>query len=63
MDKIPGGAKKKYPCVIQYNVKTRKAITNFDIQRWHFHTILTEILKFKIEKTFWEVSKSSTVQQ
>ena len=62
--------------MIQYNVKTRKAITlkelsfhsimanlNFDIQRWHFHTILTEILKFKIEKTFWEVSKSSTVQQ
>ena len=53
-----------YYCVIQYNVKTRKTITlkelsfhsimanlNFDIQRWHFHTILTEILKFKIEKT------------
>ena len=56
----------------QKNVKTRKAITlkhllfhsivanlNFDIQRWHFHTILTEILKFKIEKTFWEVLKIS----
>ena len=58
--------------MIQYNVKTRKAITlkelsfhsimanlNFDIKRRHFHTILTEILKFKIEKRFWEVSKSS----
>ena len=71
MDKIPGGAKKKYPCVIQYNVKTRKDITlkelsfhsimanlNFDIQRWHFHTILTEILKFKIGKTYQKVAKN-----
>ena len=70
-----GWRKKKYPCVIQYNVKTRKAITlkqlsfhsimanlNFDIQSWHFHTILTEILKFKIEKTFWKVSKSTVTK-
>ena len=35
---------------------------NFDIQRWHFHTILTEILKFKIEKTFWKVSKSTVTK-
>ena len=35
---------------------------NFDIQRCHFHTILTEILKFKIEKTFWKVSKSTVTK-
>ena len=31
---------------------------NFDIQRWHFHTILTEILEFKIGKTYQKVAKN-----
>ena len=54
-------AQEKYPCVIQYNLKTRKAITlkqlsfhsimanlNFDIQLLHSHAILTEIQTFQV---------------
>ena len=56
-----GWRKKKYPSVIQYNLKIRKAITlkqlsfhsimanlNFDIQLLHSHAILTEIQTFQV---------------
>ena len=61
MLKSPGWRKETYPCVIQYNLKTRKAITlkqlsfhsimanlNFDIQLLHSHAILTEIQTFQV---------------
>ena len=58
-------AQEKYPCVIQYNLKTRKAITlkqlsfhsimaylNCDIQLLHSHAILTEVQTFQVVWTF-----------
>jgi hypothetical protein len=59
---MPGGAKKKLPCLIYFNLKTKRAITrelralhsvlsnlNFDIRLVHFRAILTERAAFKLE--------------
>jgi hypothetical protein len=55
-------AQKKLPCLICFNLKTKRAITrelralhsvlsdlNFDIRPVHFRTILTERAAFKLE--------------
>jgi hypothetical protein len=57
-----GWRKKKLPCLIYFNLKTKRAITpklralhsvlsnlNFDIRPVHFHAILTERAAFKLE--------------
>jgi hypothetical protein len=62
MHYIPGGAKKSSPCLIYFNLKTKRAITpklralnsvlsnlNFDIRPVHFRAILTERAAFKLE--------------
>ena len=62
-------AQKKYSSLIQYNLKSKRALTlkrglysvmsnlNFGILHVHFNTLLTEITAFKFELTFLEMSK------
>ena len=67
-------AQEKYPCVIQYNLKTRKAITlkqlsfhsimaylNCDIQLLHSHAILTEVQTFQVVWTFKNWCKNDEI--